>query len=452
MQKLYIKSWIGIIFTFFILFSMPVWAGDYSDIQGHFAEEAIRTWSQRGIVQGYGGQFRPNADISRGELAVILNRILGYQASGQNLGKYSDVGNHFYSQDLLSLNEHGIIRGDRDRLRPRDSVTREEAAVMLSRAFRLKGQGHLASINDQAQISAWAREAIGLMSQKAFMNGYLGSIFPKKTLSRGELVQILDNMVAVYISQSGEYQELDLNPNQADKLIIIKANQVKLNKSIGNNPILITGDDDLQAVYLADSNLGHIQILDRKKPIMVLLEKTHLLGLQAGGQGLSIYSDQDSQIGNSNHLGQDLEAGKKAWANQKIDFGQRPNPGQSDHYQPVLPKDTTRDPKAPDRPPIFHPLPEVRFLAIMDGLKADGAIHKLPGQGVDLPDSLPIGLSHNGENTGQEILVVWTGQDLEKLKAGQKGRYLVQVQTQGQVIINDINYGKVIFPSLFIIE
>ncbi|NLD83850.1 MAG: S-layer homology domain-containing protein, partial [Clostridiales bacterium] len=54
------------------------WAGIYEDTEGHWAETAIETWSERKVIQGSGGFFRPDDGIIRGEMALILDRIFHY--------------------------------------------------------------------------------------------------------------------------------------------------------------------------------------------------------------------------------------------------------------------------------------------------------------------------------------------------------------------------------------
>lgn len=54
------------------------YAAEYSDISGHWAETAIKRWSDYGILQGNDGKFRPDDTITRAELTAILNRMLKY--------------------------------------------------------------------------------------------------------------------------------------------------------------------------------------------------------------------------------------------------------------------------------------------------------------------------------------------------------------------------------------
>ncbi|MEG2618119.1 MAG: S-layer homology domain-containing protein, partial [Oscillospiraceae bacterium] len=59
--------------------------GIYADVKGHWGQAAMETWSERGVLRGSGGFCRPDDAITRGELAVLLQRVVGYQnASGHS--------------------------------------------------------------------------------------------------------------------------------------------------------------------------------------------------------------------------------------------------------------------------------------------------------------------------------------------------------------------------------
>jgi N-acetylmuramoyl-L-alanine amidase len=50
---------------------------DMEDFKGHWAEAAIRDMMQRGIMHGYSdGSFKPDQPVTRGEIAVLLQRVL----------------------------------------------------------------------------------------------------------------------------------------------------------------------------------------------------------------------------------------------------------------------------------------------------------------------------------------------------------------------------------------
>ena len=102
-------------------------AAGYSDTRGHYAQEAIEAWSGYGVLKGYpGGIFRPDGAITRGELAVVLDRVMGYRNKAENT--YSDLPEgKWYTDSILHLAGEGILTGDGDgRMDPNAPVTRQE--------------------------------------------------------------------------------------------------------------------------------------------------------------------------------------------------------------------------------------------------------------------------------------------------------------------------------------
>ena len=83
-------------FAWLITFCMiatlfPVMAlAQYSDVEGHWGQAVIEKWSQYGIIQGSDGAFRPDAPMTRGEIAVVISKVFQYQTAAEN--KFSDLG------------------------------------------------------------------------------------------------------------------------------------------------------------------------------------------------------------------------------------------------------------------------------------------------------------------------------------------------------------------------
>ena len=55
----------------------PITGGIFKDINGHWAEKYINMLQKLGIVKGDNGSARPNDNLTRGETAAVMNRILG---------------------------------------------------------------------------------------------------------------------------------------------------------------------------------------------------------------------------------------------------------------------------------------------------------------------------------------------------------------------------------------
>jgi hypothetical protein len=180
----------------------------YADIDGHWAKDAILRWSDIGIIRGSGGRFRPDDPMTRGELATLLNLILSFPASDTAL--FSDTAGKWYENGVNALawqgvyiTEHGQAHGDRQ-------ITREEAVMMIARAFLLDEQPGFSPISgrpsDYVDISHEYGLTIVRMMQYGFVQGMPdGKFMPKSSFTRAEVVKLLDNMIDTYITEPGDY-------------------------------------------------------------------------------------------------------------------------------------------------------------------------------------------------------------------------------------------------------
>lgn len=115
--------------------------GNFTDVQsGAWYADAITWASQTGIVSGYGnGQFGPNDNITREQLAVILWRYAGQPTSNASLTGFTDIGkaSDYTLTALQWAVEKGIISGKGNgTLDPTGNATRAEVAQMLMNYFK----------------------------------------------------------------------------------------------------------------------------------------------------------------------------------------------------------------------------------------------------------------------------------------------------------------------------
>lgn len=201
-------------------------------VHAHWAQNSIDRFVQMDIVQGYEGDYRPNDFITRGEFAVLINRVLQYEATAKNT--YEDLPDTWYTQDMLKMAQAGILIGDGSYLRPTEPITREEATVVMSRAFFLENQGEGIPFKDEQHISQWAVEAVHAMKSKGYLNGRINGEFdPKTPITRGEMIKILDQVVTKIYEEDGIYTE-DIEGN-----LIISAKKVELDKGSVTGNIIV---------------------------------------------------------------------------------------------------------------------------------------------------------------------------------------------------------------------
>lgn len=189
--------------------AFPSYAAAFSDTEGHWAENVIERWSEKGLIKGYNGKFSPDDSITRGDTAVILDRLIGYSDKGENV--FSDLdGSEYYADSVLKLNKEGIMFGSFGSVRPLDSITREEAFVMINRIYNFKGTSETTGFEDENDVSEWARDAVFAMCENKIINGSGGKINPQMSITRAELIQILDN-IAEYLKRIAEKIEEDFD-------------------------------------------------------------------------------------------------------------------------------------------------------------------------------------------------------------------------------------------------
>ena len=184
--------------------------GAPTDIQGHWAQNTINKWVDKGDISGYpDGTFRPNNMITRAEFVVLVNNAMGYTKSGY--AYFSDVPSHYWGKNAIQTGvAAGYISGDGNGIfRPNDPVTRQEAAAMISRILDLKqNESRAYRYTDSYAISNWAKGVVGAVSDAGIMAGYPdGSFGPNRVLTRAEAVLALDKTVNYKPSDKEEDKE-----------------------------------------------------------------------------------------------------------------------------------------------------------------------------------------------------------------------------------------------------
>lgn len=176
-------------------------AQTFDDTSGHWAAAIIDKWSSNGVINGYeDNTFRPDAYITRAELAKIIASAKGYTTDAEIT--FSDVaGDEWFADALKKCVAQSVIGGYEDgTFRPDAYITREEASTMIVRAYNINATA-LLSFSDSDQISAWAQNAITALVGANVIGGYEDGTFkPKDAITRAEVVKLLDGAAAAVIA------------------------------------------------------------------------------------------------------------------------------------------------------------------------------------------------------------------------------------------------------------
>ncbi|MCR8846359.1 cadherin-like beta sandwich domain-containing protein [Paenibacillus sp. SC116] len=75
----------------------------FTDVKGHWAEEYIKTASEANLLKGFpDGTYRPQQSLTRAQVVVLINKILGRTASSIDaLPKWKDVHPTYWAYDAI---------------------------------------------------------------------------------------------------------------------------------------------------------------------------------------------------------------------------------------------------------------------------------------------------------------------------------------------------------------
>lgn len=168
------------------------------DYQGHWAENIIDKWLSMGYVSGYpDGSFRPEDFITRAEFVKIVNTAFGFKDTAEI--SFTDVKkeNWYYEEIQKSYKEGEIIGISETEFAPDDYITREQAAIIMSRLRDLEGNVTGADgFYDCGQISGWAIGYVGAVAEHNLIKGYEDNTFrPQNNIKRSEAVVLLDRVL-----------------------------------------------------------------------------------------------------------------------------------------------------------------------------------------------------------------------------------------------------------------
>lgn len=168
------------------------------ELSGKWYGEAMQKWVDNGVISGYSdGTLRPETNITRGAMAIMIQRIMDYPAASGNAFIDVDVNSN-YGPAVYAVSAMNVINGyDNSTFRPNQMITRQQAAVMIERML-YQGNKTAPATNfaDQSGIANYAKQAIAVLKDKGFMNGNAQNKFrPNDPITRAEVAVVLSNAI-----------------------------------------------------------------------------------------------------------------------------------------------------------------------------------------------------------------------------------------------------------------
>ena len=175
----------------------------FTDVHtGDWFYDAVEYAYENGMMDGIANNlFSPNGTTTRAMIVTILHRLENQPASGTSI--FTDVpAGQWYTNAVAWAAANGIVDGYGDgRFGPNDTITREQMAAILYRYAQFKGYdvsntGNLSGYTDAAQVSEWARTAMGWANAQGLITGNTATTLnPTGSATRAEVATILMRFV-----------------------------------------------------------------------------------------------------------------------------------------------------------------------------------------------------------------------------------------------------------------
>ena len=221
-----------------VLFSATAFA-DFSDMPEEAGlKTAIENAVSNGLLSGYeDGTVRPDANITRAEMASIITRACGVDGEA-DISDFSDVpADKWYHSAFAKAYKMGAFSGDDQKLmHPENNITFQECFTILSQVFdllpeytiangavddlpenkiyvggktpRVYDVSVLGSYTDNADIAAWAKVFYAGVVANGGWTGENGYLTPTAYITRGQFAIVMNNLIQNYIDTPGTYTEL----------------------------------------------------------------------------------------------------------------------------------------------------------------------------------------------------------------------------------------------------
>lgn len=234
----------------------PVWA--YADIDEEDpCYEAVETAYQYGLMNGVGdGLFAPEEAVNRAMFVTVLGRALGApvsQYAEQEI--FTDVPkNSWYGPYVAWAADCGIASGVGGGLfEPERTVTRQEAATLMLRAYTEAGFGPQGAwsirldYSDLVDVEQWAYEGVAYCTLKGVMGDISGQFQPDGKVSRGDTAMMVTAMFAEIVDglyANAVADAVDALPEEIYPLVTLTADSSMATWDDQGRVLLLTWHND----------------------------------------------------------------------------------------------------------------------------------------------------------------------------------------------------------------
>lgn len=167
-------------------------------------DKAVANGLLEGFVEKSGTYIKPSNPLTRAQMATIVNRAFGAEGKAVLTGVGDVRAGLWYTEEMQKAVKMGTMKLD-SKMRPNDTITRQEAFTVLARAFKMTDgtAANLAQFEDGSEVASWAIESLGALVKAGYVQGSDNKLEPLAKMTRAQFAVVMDNMIKNYINKAG---------------------------------------------------------------------------------------------------------------------------------------------------------------------------------------------------------------------------------------------------------
>ncbi|SDX73616.1 S8 family serine peptidase [Paenibacillus sp. CF384] len=161
----------------FSVYAVAVRKVSFTDTKSSWAAAQIQTLADKFILNGTSATtFSPKSAVTRAQFTSMLVNAIGLNKQA-GTSPFSDVkGTDWFAQDVIAAYKAGLITGSGGAFKPNDQITRQDLTVMLARAVKLLHIKQTSGTPDKpyadaSKFGAYSQASIQTVTAAGLMQG-----------------------------------------------------------------------------------------------------------------------------------------------------------------------------------------------------------------------------------------------------------------------------------------
>lgn len=173
----------------------------YTDIYNTEYDEYVRHLHDAGITEGFTqAQFKPKQAITRAEAASMLALALNLKLDAKAKSKYSDVNSSWAKKYINAVESKGLMKPLTTKaFKPNDKVTVADASTLISKSFtfKTKSEGVFTKLKKNQWYSASVQNIFN-MKILTPQDSIYKTFKETNSISRGDFAKMLSRALSTY--------------------------------------------------------------------------------------------------------------------------------------------------------------------------------------------------------------------------------------------------------------